>query len=840
MNDSNTLAPHLKAILATSLLGMVPPVGLAADSAADATTEATQFSAAAESPDASSRGAAKTLDAVSVTGARRREETAQEVPIPLTVLGGETLTQKGAYNVSRLQNLVPTLQFYSSNPRNTAVNIRGLGQPYGLTNDGIESGVGFYVDGVLYARPASTTLDFIDVERIEVLRGPQGTLFGKNTTAGAILVTTRKPSFTREVDVELGIGNYGFHQSKASLSGPISESLAGRLSFSGTQRDGVIYNIASQRPLNELDNVGGRGQLLFLPTDATEVLFAVDFTRQRPEGYAQVLAGVAPTYRGSPGFASSLYDIAPNPNANPRRHFWGIISDLGYTPPNVNTATREVRPYDRVIDTGTPWRSGNEIGGASLNIDSQIWSGTLTSTTAWRFWNWDPSNDRDYTALRVGTLSQAPSKHEQFTQEIRWAGDLSSRLSAVFGVYGFAQKLETDPVHTEEVGADYFRFVWNPSPGPNGSPNIALWGPGGSVVDNYFAGQRSEITSQLDTFSTAVFSQLDWAISERLHLLPGLRLNYDKKEVDFQQRAVNVRPVPAGSPTPPAPVYSNQTALREDDDTNVSGQLTLAYKASENLNYYANYATAFKSIGINLGGGPAIEIPPEDVRHIEIGLKSSPLPGVQANLTAYNTDIENYQTQVLVVGNPRPVIASAEKVRVRGIEFDGSWNVGDALSLYTALAYTDGRYVSFPNAPLPLELTGYTGPSGLPQVDVSGLRLPGISKWSGSLGGEYRAQTTFFGEDGELFTGVDLFYRGDFSSSATPSEFLNVPGYSLVNLSLGFRSNADWSVYLWARNALDKDYIELLQPAPAGQGAGHYGAQLGDPRAYGLTLRFTY
>ncbi len=252
-----------------------------------------------------------------------------------------------------------------------------------------------------------------------MLRGPQGTLFGKNTTAGAILVTTRKPSFTRESDIELAYGNEGFVQSKASLSGPLSENLAGRLSFSATQRDGVVYNVAAQRPVNELDNVGGRGQLLFLPTDNTEALLAFDFSRQRPEGYAQVLAGVAPTYRGTPGYASSLYGIAANPNANPRRHFWGIISELGYVPPNVNPATREVRPFDRVIDTGTPWRSGNELGGASLNIDSQLWSGTLTSTTAWRFWNWDPSNDRDYTALLVGTLSQAPSKHEQWTQEIR-------------------------------------------------------------------------------------------------------------------------------------------------------------------------------------------------------------------------------------------------------------------------------------------------------------------------------------------------------------------------------------------------------------------------------------
>src|SRR5690606_28943063 len=128
---------------------------------------------------------------------------------------------------------------------------------------------------------------------------------------------------------------------------------------------------------------------------------------------------------------------------------------------------------------------------------------TLTSTTAWRHWIWDPSNDRDYLALRVGTLSQAPSVHDQWTQEIRWAGDLTSKISGVFGVYAFKQRLKTDPVHTEEVGEDYFRFVWNPSGGPNGTPDWSLWGPGGSDVGNYFAGQRSEINSQLDTESAA-------------------------------------------------------------------------------------------------------------------------------------------------------------------------------------------------------------------------------------------------------------------------------------------------------------------------------------------------
>src|SRR5688572_1125194 len=128
--------------------------------------------------------------------ARRFEEEAQEVPIPLSVVNGNLVENAGAFNVNRLKELLPTVQFFSSNPRNSAINIRGLGAPFGLTNDGIEPEIGLYIDGVFYARPASATSDFLDVEQVEVLRGPQGTLFGKNTSAGAINITTRRPSFT--------------------------------------------------------------------------------------------------------------------------------------------------------------------------------------------------------------------------------------------------------------------------------------------------------------------------------------------------------------------------------------------------------------------------------------------------------------------------------------------------------------------------------------------------------------------------------------------------------------------------------------------------------------------
>jgi iron complex outermembrane receptor protein len=363
-----------------------------ADANASAPSATTQIAAAA--PQSNS-----TPEEVIITS-RRVEERAQTVPIPVAVVSGVQLSQSGAFNVNRLKELIPSVQFYSSNPRNSAINIRGLGAPFGLTNDGIEPGVGLYVDGVFQARPAAATLDFIDVDRIEVLRGPQGTLYGKNTTAGAINVTTRRPSFSPETDFELSYGNYGFVQAKASISGPLSNSLAGRLSFSGTQRDGFLYNVAAQDDVNDLNNLGLRGQLLYNAGPTLGFLLAADYNRQRPEGYAQVVARVAPTLRAA------------------NRQYAAIAADLGYTPPSFNA-------FDRLTDTETPWRSDQDMGGVSLTAEWHGGGGDLTSITAWRFWRWDPSNDRDFLGLPVTTVSAAPSKQEQWTQEFRYAGTIS-------------------------------------------------------------------------------------------------------------------------------------------------------------------------------------------------------------------------------------------------------------------------------------------------------------------------------------------------------------------------------------------------------------------------------
>ena len=742
-----------------------------------------------------------------VVTARRVEEVAQEVPIPVSVVNGELVADAGAFNVNRLKEMIPTVQFYSSNPRNSAINIRGLGAPFGLTNDGIEPGVGLYIDGVFYARPAAATLDFLDVQQVEVLRGPQGTLFGKNTTAGAITVTTRKPSFTRESEVELNYGSLGLVQAKASTTGPLSTKMAGRLSFSGTLRDGTLRNVRTGQDVNSLNNLGIRGQVLYAPSDRMAITMAVDATRQRPEGYAQVVAGVAPTLRSA------------------NRQYAQIAADLGYTPPSFNA-------FHRVTDTDTPWRSNQDLGGAAVTIERTVGPGRLTSITGWRYWNWDPSNDRDFIGLGVTSISAAPSQQRQWTQEVRYAGDISPTLNAVVGAFAFRQTLDSDPSFKQEQGAAAARFLL--------APGAAAATPG--LLDGYGFNQELEFRN----VSAALFGQLEWSVTDRLRLLPGLRFNYDDKAVDFDQQVYG-----GLQTTDPALIALQRSILAPQaykadvDDTNVSGQTTVAYSVSNNVNAYASFATSFKSVGLNLNGVPtdafdrpvleAATVKPEDERHIEVGLKTTPLPGVTANVTVFNTDIDDFQAQVVNanVGVLRGYLANAEKVRVRGVEFDGNARVSSRVSFYSAIAYTDGKYMSFTDAPPPLEDTGG------PQVkDVSGSRLPGISKWAMSFGGEYVHPAAVLGHSGELFGAFDTSYRSSFSSSASASRYLVIDSYSLLNTRVGFRWSNDWALSLWTRNLLNKDYFELLSAAPGNSGL--YVGLPGDPRTIGVTMRLKF
>lgn len=811
--------------LALALNAIVPAVAdVPAGDAAAATAVAAAVDTVAE--DAPPAAVAKDSEEVVVT-ARRREETAQDVPLAISVVTANSLEATGNFNILRLQQLTPTLQVYSTNPRNTAVNIRGLGVPFGLTSDGFEQGVGIYVDDVYNARVAAATFDFLDVAQVEVLRGPQGTLYGKNTTAGAINITTNQPTFDFQGRAEVSFGNLGHKQAKAAVSGPLSDNVAVRLAVATTNRRGTIYNVTSGQYINEQDNLGVRGQLLFRPRDDLNITVSGDYSKQNPECCGTVFVRVGQTQRAL------------------ARQYEALAAAQNYKVVSRN-------PFDRLTDIDASLNAGNKIGGASVRAKLDIWGGTLTSVTAWRFWDWKPENDRDFTGLSIVSKSQNPSQQDQYSQELRY-NHSGERTDFVLGAFAFRQRIDTQGV--EQQG-----------------PNASRWNLTGalSLDPNTLNGLTALNTQYLKSSSAALFGQLSWKVTDALTIQPGARLNYDKKSGFYQRRVVDrlgnslncTPPLATGSiRAAQCGVYQPQLSAPSVSDWNFTYDLNVNYKFARDVLAYATYAKSFKTVGINQNGLPtdaagnpilaAGVIKPESVNHFEAGVKSQFWDRrATLNLTAFRTDIKNYQATVNngQLGVLRGYLANAGKVRTQGIEADFSIRPSPRFKAYVNGAYTDSKYVRFVDAPCPPELAGGTtvaagqtpsapgtaGGLSPANCDISGQRLPGVSKWSASYGAELNAPVTLLAREGQLYFGVDGNSRTGFSSNPSPSIYTNVAGYSVTNFRLGFRSDKGVDVFGWVRNAFDTRYFEQLQVAPSN--VGLVAGQPGDPRTYGVTL----
>jgi iron complex outermembrane receptor protein len=815
----------------TALAAVATPMAALAQTPADA-----QAPAPADAPPAA-EGARSEI----VVTARRRAENVQDVPLAISVLDSATLESQGTYNINRLTQLQPTLQFFSTNPRNTFINIRGLGAPFGLTNDGFEQGVGIYIDQVYYNRIAAATLDFVDVEQIEVLRGPQGTLYGKNTTAGAINIRTRAPSFDFEGRTEVSLGNYNFKQAKASVSGPISETLAARVSLSSTDRRGTIYNAATDTWINSQDNIGIRGSLLWKPTETLNITLAGDWNLQDPICCGQIYARVGRTQRALNRQYAALIALLP-----------------GYQVPSTN-------PFDRVTDLDADLAARNELGGASLRAEWELGGGTLTSVTAWRYWDWGPKNDRDFTGLPVYTKVNNPTKQNQYTQELRYAYE-AQKFDFVVGGFAFYQKIHTTGV--QETGTAASAWLLAPSSALSRNP---------AVLNAVLA----ENDIQLKNLSLAAFGKLNWKVTDALTISPGVRVNYDKKDGLYNSVVTGTasdgtRQIVSSDPASPyyndpwtaaqRGVQASQFFEPEFSDWNLSYDLNVSYKVAPDVLAYATYARSFKTGGINLNGVPSnadgtpalqvAQIKPEKVDHFELGLKTQFWDRrATFNLTGFWTEIKDFQASVIsnVSGSNvlRGYLANADKVRVRGIEADVSVRPSDRLSTYVSGAFTDHEFQKFVDAPCPPELAGGTTaaagqtpsapgtPGGISPANcnVSGQWLPGISKWAFSWGAEYNIPATILERDGQVYFGYDANYRSKFSSNASRSIYTDVAGYSIHNFRAGFRTDG-FDIFGWVRNAFDQNYFESLAVTPGNTGL--ISAQLGDPQTWGGTIRFSF
>jgi iron complex outermembrane receptor protein len=354
--------------------------------------------------------------------------------------------------------------------------------------------------------------------------------------------------------------------------------------------------------------------------------------------------------------------------------------------------------------------------------------------------------------------------------------------------------------------------------------------------------------STIDTTSYAAFGQLTWNVSDRLRVTPGLRYTKEKKDGAYIQTTTG------GSVTTDTTLINRRLGIArpqnftaETDDGSWSGQVALSYDFSDDVHAYGAYSRGYKSGGINMTALPltsanvpaqdAAVIKPEKVTTYEVGLKSELFQRLlTANVAVFATDVQDFQANVVDSGPGalRGYLANVEKVTVRGAEFDLTTRSIGGFTGYANLAYTKGKYDSFRNGPCPLERVG----ASTAACDLSGKELPGVSKWAGSIGGEYRQQAALGRLSGEAYAGIDASFRSAYFADATASIYTRLKGSQLVNLRTGFQSDSGWEAFVSVKNALNEKYIQNITVV-----SGNSGLVVGTPgdaRTLSVTLRARY
>jgi iron complex outermembrane recepter protein len=802
------------------------------------------------------------LEEIVVTAAKR-EQSLQEVPISVAVTTEDTLEKAQIRDLIDLQSVVPSLKVQQLNaPGQTNFIIRGFGN--GAGNDGIENSVGVFIDGVYRSRSASALDDLPDVERIEVLRGPQSTLFGKNVSAGAINIVTARPQSTFGASTEFGFGNYGLLEGRGWVTGPILDTLSFRLSGSATDRNGYLHNLTTGDDVNDRDRWSARADFLWKPLDSLAVRVIGDYSSIKETccGVVSILNGPATQFIGAPapfGLGFPVGDPAAKFNHD-------IIFNTD--------------PVNRLIGKGVSAQADWDVGPAAL-----------TSITAYRQQTNQSFQDVDFTGADLANKYQ-PDDIKTFTQELRITSNGQGRINWLAGGF-FEHEIVDTGVHTvygNDIRA-YADGLSGPVPGAllgalppplqaalAGHSNLyalellqSLVTPGIVPGGTYFqAGQGISDFYKLYQNSYSFFGQTDFKVTDRFTLTGGLAYLHDQKRavsdvvLEDPFSALNLQNVPqfAALGLPPglygplgalqffygntpnhAPVnFPNANESGELDGSKVTYTVRAAYDLGP-VNAYLSYATGWKAGAFNLSSdsrppdmnGVGRTASPENVTVYEGGLKAK-FPGGFANLAVFDQAIKGFQSNAYT-GTGYSLV-NAGKESVRGFELDASYRPIRWLDLVTGVTYLDPKYDSFTRAPCvsydavrcPLDpATGL-----IPNFrDLSGTRPAGIPTWSVS------SSVTL---SQPLGWGFDGFIRGEYDYvSAVQLEDTTPPavstfGQKIVNASVGFTNAAhQFDVTVWARNL--NNYNTLIATFPTVAQTGSYSAFPNEPRTFGMTLR---
>ncbi|MFI8394640.1 TonB-dependent receptor [Pseudomonas sp. NPDC078863] len=753
------------------------------------------YAAEAETPPPVPAGTAAAngsqLETVTVT-TRRREESSQDVPTPMSVVSGQNLETQRVYRIQDLQQLVPSVNVAYMHARQSSVSIRGLGN--NPASDGLEGSVGLYIDNVYLGRPGMAVFDLMDIEQLEVLRGPQGTLFGKNTTAGVINISTRAPSFTPERSIETSVGEDGYFQTKGTISGPLNDQLAGRFSAYRTRSDGDIKNEYDGHDLNGGSREGFRAQLLFKPNEDFNLRWIGDYNEEDSSAGTRVLYNTGPTINGV-----NLYESR--------------ASAAGAT--LVNGRQRKVNLDN---DQHVTVHQGGTSVEANWTLPSDF---TLTSVSSYRFWNFTPRND-DGLNVPASYNAGVSVEDKQYSQEFRLASPKGEFFDYVVGAYYFGSDLD--------------------------NKSFAYYGPQADIWNGTPAGSLANVTSvgkgHIKTDSFALFAQGTWHLSDRLDFTAGVRGTYEEKNASVSRNAPLGGVAVAGAA---ANARRGRAGAYDSGDLNQyssspSGLLNLSYRITDDVLGYATLSHGEKSGGVNLAVGSAptagadsLLIGTERANNAELGFKSTLWDHrLQLNANVFWTQVNAYQTNAYDAANRVQYLTNAGSVRSRGIEFESTVVPLRGLTLNFNGSYNDVSYLSYKDAPCPPEVS--QAPGAPASCDLSGHQVVGASKWIGNANGEYKWN---------LDNGLEPYVTGSYAfrskavGTVEDSDYGQIPSYAVVNLSTGLRGDfnqGQWDVSLWLKNAFDKTYYTTLWTG----GNGGYEGLLGTPRTLGVTGRYDF
>ncbi|MDR3507655.1 MAG: TonB-dependent receptor [Caulobacteraceae bacterium] len=721
-----------------------------------------------------------------VVTARKRNEKLQDVPISVAAVGGQMLATQKIDRVTEYAAKVPNFTALQQNTRVSGLYIRGIGG--NANTDGSESGVGLIVDNVFYTHVGFSWADFTDLQSIEVVRGPQGTLLGKNTTIGAVVINTAQPTFSPEASISGTYGNYDRKQVRAVLNGPIfGNVLAGRLTVSGDNTDGWITNHYNGQKLLDTNRYAVRGQLLFEPNGdfkdrlIFESLGSAEYNNFYPP------SGDPTTYT----------------NGATRNGWQTKLKNLfGYMPSYDTRNNANLDSQGQTI---------SRILGASNQFDWRFSGYTLTSITAWRKLVFRPHNDSDGTPFPIFRQGYDVDVN-QYSQELRLASPTGGKLEYQVGLYGLRETVASNNRYLFYSDASLFFLGANAPAILNGV--------------EYDQGGETRV------FSGAAFGQGAWRITDKASLAAGVR-------VTNEDRTASNHGYTFGGATLPALYngyrYSLLNALGgiflvkgHKDNTSVSWLINPSYKFSNGTLAYVSVSQGEKSGAANLGavvGNPVITRPEKSTDY-EIGLKNTFLGGkAYLNANLYWNDIEDYQASQTLGASTASYLTNVGKARLRGFEVDGRWQATADLTLSASGAINDARYVDYKDAPSPQELRGTTT-----KVDLSGQRLPGASLYSGQVSLDYQhplpGNLAVFGYATQTYKSKTQFI--------SDSSYGHQGAYGLTNAGIGVKTAENrYAVSVWAKNLFDQKYILAAGTATS---LTPYISILGDPRTFGVTF----